>query len=407
MLVLKQHDIVGIDVSMGKSNCAIYHRNQCLYDFTFTHTITGFKTLLSRITLTVNPVIYFESTGIYSRPVRTFCKTNHLDYVEVNPLALHFQMSTLRRLKTDRNDAHKITQYGIQYPQGLSHPFAPTYGKLHELARFYSQIEADIKDKRMRLHNALQQTFPELEHLFVSRISKLALNIIVLMPHPDFVRSLSQTKLKNTLMKSTDKNLSKTKALKRAQELLHFATVSYPAADCNSTQVDEVRYYARQLINLIKEKEELTKQLKSLAQKLPEFEIMTSFPGIGDLTAAELIGELGDIRRFTNNRKLNAYVGIDLNRYQSGTYTRPDHINKRGNAHARAILFFAIGNMIRQQAAAPNHIVDYYYRLKKGPHPKQDKVAKVACMNKTIKCLLVMVKANQRYDYSYHGLEVQ
>lgn len=407
MLVLEQHDVIGIDVSMGKSSCAIYHQRRCLYDFTFTHTVTGFKTLLSRIGLTANPVIYFESTGIYSRPVRTFCRNNHLDYVEVNPLALHFQMSSLRRLKTDRNDAHKIAQYGIQYPQVLSHPFTGAYGKLRELTRFHAQIEMDIKDKRMRLHNAIQQTFPELEHLFTSRVSKLALNIIVLMPHPDFVRSVSQTKLKNTLMKKTDKKLSKTKALKRAQKLLHFASVSYPSAESNSIQVDEVRYYARQLINLIQEKEALVKQLKSLAQTLPEFEIMTSFPGIGDQTAAELIGELGNIRRFANNRKLNAYIGIDLNRYQSGTYTRPDHINKRGDAHARSILFFTIGNMIRQQAAAPNHIVDYYYRLKKGPHPKQDKVAKVACMNKTIKCLLVMVKANQRYDYSYHGLKVQ
>ncbi len=44
---------------------------------------------------------------------------------------------------------------------------------------------------------------------------------------------------------------------------------------------------------------------------------------------------------------------------------------------------------------------------KKGPHPKRDKVAVVACMNKTVKCLLAMVKANQVYDYSYHGLKVQ
>lgn len=407
MLVLEQHDVIGIDVSMGKSSCAIYHQNQCLYDFTFTHTITGFGTLLSRINLTVNPVVYFESTGIYSRPVRTFCINNRLNYVEVNPLALHFQMSTLRRLKTDRNDAHKIAQYGLQYPQVLSQPFAPTYERLRELSRFHSQVETDIKDKRMRLHNALQQTFPELEHLFINRVSKLALNIIVLMPHPDFVHSVSQTKLKNIIMKSTDKSLSKTKALKHAQELLHFTSVSYPSAGSNSIQVDEVRYYAQQLINLIHEKEKLVEQLKGLAQTLPEFEIMTSFPGIGDQTAAELIGELGNLRRFANNRKLNAYIGIDLNRYQSGTYTRSDHINKRGNAHARSILFFTIGNMIRQQAAASNHIVDYYYRLKKGPYPKQDKVAKVACMNKTIKCLLVMVKANQKYDYSYHGLGVQ
>lgn len=404
---LETHDIIGIDVSMGKSSCAIYHSNQCLFDFTFTHTISGFKTLLSRINLTVNPVVYFESTGIYSRPVRTFCVRNQLAYVEANPLTLHFQMSTLRRLKTDRNDAHKIAQYGIQYPQVLSQPFAPKYGKLRELTRFYDQVETDMKDKRMRLHNTLQQTFPELEHLFTSHVSKLALNVIALFPHPELVSGLSQTKLKNILMKNTDKKISKVKALRRAQELLHFASVSYPAANADSVQVDEVRYYARTLINLTLQKEYLIKQLVGLATTLPEFRVMTSFPGIGDQTAAELIGELGDIRRFSNNRKLNAYIGIDLNRYQSGTYTRQDHINKRGDAHARSILFFAIRNMIRQQAAASNHVVDYYYRLKKGPHPKRDKVAVVACMNKTIKCLLAMVKANQLYDYSYHGLEVQ
>lgn len=36
--------------------------------------------------LTCNPVVYFEATGIYSRPVMTFCERNQLDYVEVNPL---------------------------------------------------------------------------------------------------------------------------------------------------------------------------------------------------------------------------------------------------------------------------------------------------------------------------------
>ena len=82
-------------------------------------------------------------------------------------------------------------------------------------------------------------------------------------------------------------------------------------------------------------------------------------------------------------------------------------LNKCGDAKARAILYNMVCDMIRQQAHTSNHIVDYYYRLKKGPHPKKDKVAKVACMNKTVKCLLAMVKANQGYDYSYHGLKVQ
>ncbi|EGG58750.1 hypothetical protein HMPREF9520_00892 [Enterococcus faecalis TX1467] len=36
---------------------------------------------------------------------------------------------------------------------------------------------------RMNLHTALQITFPELETLFMNRLSKLALNLIELFPH--------------------------------------------------------------------------------------------------------------------------------------------------------------------------------------------------------------------------------
>ena len=89
-----------------------------------------------------------------------------------------------------------------------------------------------------------------------------------------------------------------------------------------------------------------------------------TFPGIGALTAALLLGELGDITRFKTHKQLNAFVGIDIRRYHSGKYTGQDRINKRGNPKARKIIFFTIRNMIRQQRAAPNHIVDYYYKLK-------------------------------------------
>ena len=97
------------------------------------------------------------------------------------------------------------------------------------------------------------------------------------------------------------------------------------------------------------------------AQALEEFEIYQSIPGIGAPTAALLIGELGDIRRFPTANQLNAFVGIDIRRFQSGNYVGKDHINKRGNPKGRKILYFTIRNMIRQQHAAPNHLVDYYY----------------------------------------------
>ncbi|WP_203633610.1 transposase [Lacticaseibacillus suibinensis] len=211
--------------------------------------------------------------------------------------------------------------------------------------------------------------------------------MILLFPHPDFVHGISRTCLKNKLMSETDKKLSKAKGLKYAEKLIAFAKDSYPAAGSDSVQVQEVKYYCRQLIELIKQADALRKQMSATAAPLSQFQIYQSMPGIGALSAAQLVGELGDILRFDTANQVNAYVGIDLNRYQSGEYTRQDHINKRGNPHARALLYLIVKNMIRQKASAPNHIVDYYYKLKKQPIPKRDKVATVACMNKTLKCL--------------------
>lgn len=141
--------------------------------------------------------------------------------------------------------------------------------------------------------------------------------------------------------------------------------------------------------------------MTTAAAALPQFQIYQSMPGIGALSAAQLVGELGDILRFDNANQVNAYVGIDLNRYQSGKYMRQDHINKRGNAHARALLYLIVRNMIRQKAAASNHIVDYYGKLKSSPISKRDKVAIVACMNKTLKCLYAMVLTGTKYRYRY------
>ena len=217
-----------------------------------------------------------------------------------------------------------------------------------------------------------------------------------------FSNLILQTALKNILMASTDKRISKMKAYKYADRLIDLAQKSYPTVSGDAIQVDEVCYYARQLIALTRKKEEVIKRMESIAQRLPDYILYCSFPGIGKQTAAQLMGELGDISRFDNANQLNAFVGIDIRRYQSGTYLGQDHINKRGNPIARKLLYFTVGNMIRQQHANSNHIVDYYYRLKeKRPHPKLNKVAMVACMNKTLKCLLSMIKHHEKYHYRY------
>ncbi len=395
-------DVIALDVSMGKSNVAWYRQKTCLDEFVFSHTQSGFSQLLSTIQKADRPIIYFEATGIYSNPVEHFCIAHQLKYCRLNPLEFHLKSENLRRVKTDRQDTRKIALMAQEQSFRLTTPRSPYFARLHELSRFYNQLNHDWDHRLVQLHVVLEQTFPEVKQLFKNKAFKLVLNVVELFPHPDLVKSLSRTKLKNRLINSTDKKLSNMKGYKYADQLLKLAQDAYPAAGQNSVQVDEVRYYCRLLIELTQQKEKVIKQMVETAQADETFQYYVSFPGIGSQTAAQLMAELGDIKRFDNANQLNVYVGIDIQRYQSGQGGHQDHINKRGNPIARKLLYFAVGNMIRQQRHALNHIVDYYYHLKqKRPYPKLNKVAMVACMNKTLKCLLSMIKHHTKYRYRY------
>lgn len=396
--------VIALDVSMGKSYKVVYDGQQCLSEGEVIHSQAGFQGLLDEIrTLPEDLMLVFESTGIYSKTVETFCQKNQLRYCLLNPLAAKKQLEqgTLRSWKTDKHDAHKLAQVHQQNDRSEKINQLNIYHEIRDLSRFYQEIEEDIKRTRMYLHNALQLSFPELERFFSSRVTPYALTLIDLFPHPEYVLHSSKTKIKNLLIKSTTKKISENRAKQKANEIIEYAKESYPAVSSMSVQTQKAQYYARQLLQLLEEKVIVSKQMIERAKTLLEFKVLTSFPGIGEISAALFIGEIGDLTRFSNHKKVNAFIGIDIRRYQSGKYAGQDHINKRGNPKGRKILYLIVRNMIRQQKAAPNHIVDYYYKLKEQPHPKKDKVAVVACMNKLLKCIYSMVRNNTTYDYSY------
>ncbi|WP_369598799.1 IS110 family transposase [Staphylococcus hyicus] len=73
--------------------------------------------------------------------------------------------------------------------------------------------------------------------------------------------------------------------------------------------------------------------------------MLLSLPGFGRLTTALFIGRLRDIIKFSNHKKLNAYVGIRI--FQLGQSHYQDTINRRGNKKARKQLYLIVLNTIR------------------------------------------------------------
>lgn len=53
-----------------------------------------------------------------------------------------------------------------------------------------------------------------------------------------------------------------------------------------------------------------------------DFKVVSSIPGAGQLNSALLLGFTSNLTRFDNYKQLNAFLGLDLNRYQSGKYIK-------------------------------------------------------------------------------------
>ncbi|WP_080845490.1 IS110 family transposase [Cytobacillus gottheilii] len=397
-----QH-VIALDISKGKSHFVIYNRyKRCEFEGEIHHTRADFERLQSRIEELSSldgeqPEIVFEATGVYSKPIEKFLCDYGYTYYRMNPLEANLQMATMRRHKTDINDAHELAKSHFKMEREKTYTQDEYYEQMRAITRYYDETAEEMTYLRSRMHAILQLSFPELERLITPK-SALFLNFVQLYPHPALLLAHSKTVIKNNLKRNTQKNLSAERAEKKAIVLLEAAQHSYPAIESSDIRCEQVRDYARRIADLKDKKEQLIRQMAELSMKRKEFKILRSIPGIGDATACRLIGELGDIRRFKNSKQINAYVGIDIMRYQSGNTHYQDRINKRGNKKLRKILFFMMKTMLMRKKV-PNHLVDYYYKLKKQPQGKPHKVAIVACMNKFLKVAFHLITHGILYDY--------
>ena len=89
------------------------------------------------------------------------------------------------------------------------------------------------------------------------------------------------------------------------------------------------------------EKKKITKDVLELAKEekyAKRVELLESIPGIGILSAMEILVELQDITRFKTTNELAAYLGLTPSQYSSGEHIRMGHITHAGNKRARTTL---------------------------------------------------------------------
>lgn len=393
----------GIDVSAATSEVAIVDEQVTIWEGNIDNDWFGFQKLLKRLKDYVEPQIVFEATGVYSKRLNRFLDEQGYRYTMLNPLAAKKQLDGLRTRKTDKDDALHLAETQLIFKRRLTYYQKPAYRDLMDLSRFYQQINSDLVREKNRLHRVLQLTFPEVEQITSKATGKLYWHIVQEYPHPDLLNDLSTDEIATHLVE-TNSRLTLPKAKRLAVHLLELGRRSYPASAVTSPAPDQARYHAKRVAELDALKDKIIKQMIVLAKPLPEFEILLSIPGFAEKTVVRLIGELGDIRRFGSSNKLNAFVGIDLRHYESGNFIASDHISKRGNHIARAILYRAISNIASAATTQPNHINDFYQKRKKqlpqvNGKPVGTKKVAIAAMGRLLRTIYHLVTTNQMYQY--------
>ena len=85
----------------------------------------------------------------------------------------------------------------------------------------------------------------------------------------------------------------------------------------------------------------ILEHIKNNSKLKADKDLLTSIPGIGDLTAANILAELINIDNYKSARQAAAYTGLTPKHFTSGTFVNAKpKLCKIGNSHLRKILYF-------------------------------------------------------------------
>ena len=127
-----------------------------------------------------------------------------------------------------------------------------------------------------------------------------------------------------------------------------------------------------------------------LAKELPEYETVHAMFGVGELLAAQLMAEIGDIRNYPRRSSLVGFAGVDPEVNQSGKMNSESNPStKRGSPHLRKTLFQLMTVYLR---LSPADEAVYQFLDKKRSEGKPYYVYMTAGANKFLRIYYARVK---------------
>ena len=292
-------------------------------------------------------IVGFESTGPYMEPLVQFLRSSKsVTLVQVNPMHTKRlkELTGNSPLKTDRKDPKVIADI-IELGHALT--VVIPEGPAADLRRLTQGRERTI-ESRTRLFNQLQSllviSFPEFLQVMKDVKTASAQHLLRHYPTPQDIVALGESSLAALLRKVSRGKLKPD----RARALFEAAGETVGVRDGRNSMLLEIRLMLETTASYDRFIDGLEAEMVRHLEQIPYSRVILSLKGIGPVTAAGLIGEVGDFTKFNTISEVMKLAGLDLYEVSSGKHRGKLRISKRGRPLIRKLLYFAALSAVRK-----------------------------------------------------------
>jgi hypothetical protein len=241
------------------------------------------------------------------------------------------------------------------------------------------------------LKAVLDDYFPESKGIFWSMRSKGLRAVLQNYPFPADVIELGINGLTELIAKSTRRKES---AAKKAAKLYKAAKESVGLKQIGIADRYRVKMYLEEVNRSEEQLKDIERQMKKLLEEVPYANNILSIPGIGALSCAVFLGELGNPFNFNNPKQIIKYAGYDPQENDSGQRVGRKIISKKGRWMLRKYLYFMSMRVIHRSAFFREY---YHGKLKGSNRPLKKKEALCAVAIKLIKVIFALLRDERTF----------
>lgn len=365
----------------------------------FDNTIEGFERLQVWIHVIMKKhdksdiLLGAEPTGHYWFSIADYAKREHMKLVLVNP----YHVKTSKELddnhpsKSDRKDPKTIAKLVIQ--GRYCEPYIPegVYAELRIANMNRLRIIKELNSIKNRINRWLKIYFPEYNDVFASVYGKGSMVGLRHAPLPQDILTLGEEGI-NQLWRN-----EKVRAvgMKRAKSLYKAAEKSIGKKEGLQLARLEIQMLLDDYNHKIKQHDQVIGMTEKLCMEIPGVDKLLEIKGIGLVTVAGFLSEVGDIGRFNSPKQVQKLAGLAIKENSSGKHKGQTGISKRGRKRLRSVLFQAAMPLVSRNEEF-KEIHRYYTTRSINPLKKKQSLITISC--KLIRVFYAILTKGIRYD---------